>query len=117
MCLQLRPNQNEVTMSPSHLPSHPTTDRAPIRGPTVTNGERVPPHAFATEPLEVGGTLRAAWGFTSAPRSLKMARYGHARLLIALLATEFALGGEAFNPRPARHRLKRAERTVFPTLP
>ena len=67
---------------------------AVIRGATVTTEDGGRLNAFATEPrMEVVST-ESGWGFHERAEKLngRMAMLG----FIALLATEFALGGESF---------------------
>ncbi len=74
----------------------PTTaaQRATIRGATVTTEEGGRLNAFATEPQMEVVSAEQGWGFHERAEKLngRMAMLG----FIALLATEFALGGEAF---------------------
>jgi hypothetical protein len=69
-------------------------DRATIRGATVTTEEGGRLNAFATEPRMEVVSPESGWGFHDRAEMLngRMATLG----FIALLATEFALGGEAF---------------------
>ncbi|TWB96638.1 hypothetical protein FB106_101309 [Synechococcus sp. Ace-Pa] len=84
---------NEVTMT-QVTSIAPTTDRAPIRGATVTMEDGGRLNAFATEPRMEVVAPEGGWGFHERAEKLngRMAMLG----FIALLATEFALGGEAF---------------------
>ena len=72
--------------SPSNAPS--------IRGATVTTEDGGRLNAFATEPRMEVVEAENGWGFHDRAEKLngRMAMLG----FIALLATEFALGGEAF---------------------
>ena len=75
-----------MSQAPSNSPA--------IRGATVTTEDGGRLNAFATEPrMEVVDT-ESGWGFHERAEVLngRMAMLG----FIALLATEFALGGEAF---------------------
>ena len=67
---------------------------AAIRGATVTTEDGGRLNAFATEPRMEVVSSEAGWGFHERAEKLngRMAMLG----FIALLATEFALGGEAF---------------------
>jgi hypothetical protein len=78
----------EVSMSQSTLPS------TPIRGAQVTTEDGGRLNAFATEPRMEVVSADNGWGFHERAEKLngRMAMLG----FIALLATEFALGGEAF---------------------
>jgi hypothetical protein len=73
-----------------------TTPQAPavIRGATVTTEDGGRLNAFATEPRMEVVSAESGWGFHERAEKLngRMAMLG----FIALLATEFALGGEAF---------------------
>jgi hypothetical protein len=74
--------------------STPSIEAATIRGATVTTEDGGRLNAFATEPrMEVVST-ESGWGFHERAEKLngRMAMLG----FIALLATEFALGGEPF---------------------
>lgn len=73
----------------------PTTpsalERSSIRGTTVTTEEGGRLNAFATEPrMEVVST-ESGWGFHERAEKLN-GRFG----FVALLITEYLLGGEAF---------------------
>jgi hypothetical protein len=72
----------------------PATERATIRGATVTTEDGGRLNAFATEPRMEVVSAERGWGFHERAEKLngRMAMLG----FIALLATEFALGGEAF---------------------
>ncbi len=81
-------------MGQSATLSATATEKATIRGATVTTEDGGRLNAFATEPrMEVVSPERG-WGFHDRAEKLngRMAMLG----FIALLATEFALGGEAF---------------------
>jgi hypothetical protein len=69
-------------------------DRSSIRGATVTTEDGGRLNAFATEPRMEVVSAESGWGFHERAEKLngRMAMLG----FIALLATEFALGGEAF---------------------
>jgi hypothetical protein len=69
-------------------------ERAVIRGATVTTEDGGRLNAFATEPRMEVVSAESGWGFHERAEKLngRMAMLG----FIALLATEFALGGEAF---------------------
>jgi hypothetical protein len=72
-----------------------TPSNAPaIRGATVTTEDGGRLNAFATEPRMEVVEAENGWGFHDRAEKLngRMAMLG----FIALLATEFALGGEAF---------------------
>ena len=65
-----------------------------IRGATVTTEDGGRLNAFASEPRMQGVEAEQGWGFHERAEKLngRMAMLG----FIALLATEIALGGEAF---------------------
>jgi hypothetical protein len=67
---------------------------AVIRGATVTTEDGGRLNAFATEPRMEVVSVESGWGFHERAEMLngRMAMLG----FIALLATEFALGGESF---------------------
>jgi len=67
---------------------------AAIRGATVTTEDGGRLNAFATEPRMEVVSAESGWGFHERAEKLngRMAMLG----FIALLATELALGGEAF---------------------
>jgi hypothetical protein len=67
---------------------------AVIRGATVTTEDGGRLNAFASEPRMEVVDVESGWGFHERAEKLngRMAMLG----FIALLATEFALGGEAF---------------------
>jgi hypothetical protein len=69
-------------------------DRAVIRGATVTTEDGGRLNAFATEPTMELVSAESGWGFHERAEKLngRMAMLG----FIALLATELAMGGEAF---------------------
>ena len=67
---------------------------ATIRGATVTTEDGGRLNAFATEPRMEVVDVESSWGFHERAEKLngRMAMLG----FIALLATEYALGGESF---------------------
>jgi hypothetical protein len=67
---------------------------ATIRGATVTTEDGGRLNAFAAEPRMEVVSAESGWGFHERAEKLngRMAMLG----FVALLATEFALGGEAF---------------------
>ena len=71
-----------------------STNAATIRGATVTTEDGGRLNAFATEPRMEVVDVESGWGFHDRAEKLngRMAMLG----FIALLATEIALGGEAF---------------------
>ena len=71
-----------------------TSAPAVIRGATVTTEDGGRLNAFATEPRMEVVSVESGWGFHERAEMLngRMAMLG----FIALLATEFALGGESF---------------------
>ena len=83
-----RPMAQSSTAAPNAL------ERASIRGATVTTEDGGRLNAFATEPRMEVVSPESGWGFHERAEKLngRMAMLG----VIALLATEFALGGEAF---------------------
>ena len=90
----LRYNSDIATPEVSLTQSTPSIEAATIRGATVTTEDGGRLNAFATEPrMEVVST-ESGWGFHERAEKLngRMAMLG----FIALLATEFALGGESF---------------------
>ena len=72
----------------------PSTDAPVIRGATVTTEDGGRLNAFASEPRMQVVEAGQGWGFHERAEKLngRMAMLG----FIALLATEIALGGEAF---------------------
>ena len=72
----------------------PSNDSPVIRGATVTTEDGGRRNAFASEPRMEVVEATNGWGFHERAEKLngRMAMLG----FIALLATEFALGGEAF---------------------
>ena len=90
----LRYNSDIATSEVPLTQSTPSIEAATIRGATVTTEDGGRLNAFATEPrMEVVST-ESGWGFHERAEKLngRMAMLG----FIALLATEFALGGESF---------------------
>jgi hypothetical protein len=84
-----------MAQSPATLPATPNAiERATIRGATVTTEEGGRLNAFATEPRMEVVSPENGWGFHQRAETLngRMAMLG----FIALLATEVAMGGEAF---------------------
>jgi hypothetical protein len=81
-------------MAQSTLPARTALDRSSIRGATVTTEDGGRLNAFATEPRMEVVSAESSWGFHERAEKLngRMAMLG----FIALIATEFALGGEAF---------------------
>jgi hypothetical protein len=77
--------------SPTAAPN--ALERASIHGDPLTTEDGGRPNAFATEPRMEVVSLESGWGFHDRAEMLngRMAMLG----FIALLATEFALGGEA----------------------
>ena len=71
-----------------------SSSSAPIRGAVVTTADGGRLNAFATEPCMQVVEPENGWGFHERAEKLngRMAMLG----FIALLATEFAMGGEAF---------------------
>lgn len=89
-CVTLLASTRQASMTQST----PSIEAATIRGATVTTEDGGRLNAFATEPrMEVVST-ESGWGFHERAEKLngRMAMLG----FIALLATEFALGGESF---------------------
>ena len=84
----LRPMAQSTTAAPNAL------ERASIRGATVTTEDGGRLNAFANELRMEVVSPENGWGFHERAEKLngRMAMLG----FIALLATEFALGGEAF---------------------
>ncbi len=71
-----------------------TQSAAPIRGAQVTTEDGGRLNAFAPEPRMEVVSVEIGWGFHARAEKLngRLAMLG----FVALLATEFALGGEAF---------------------
>jgi hypothetical protein len=86
---------NIALQSGDHLKEKVMTQSPPvIRGASVTTEDGGRLNAFATEPRMEVVSAENGWGFHDRAEKLngRMAMLG----FIALLATEFALGGEAF---------------------
>ena len=79
--------------SPPMVQANPSSP-AVIRGATVTEEDGGRLNAFATEPRMQVVDVESGWGFHERAEKLngRMAMLG----FIALIATELALGGEAF---------------------
>ena len=88
----ISPTSPFVAQSPIAAPN--ALEGASIRGVTVTTEDGGRLNAFATEPRMELVSPESGWGFHERAEKLngRMAMLG----FIALLATEFALGGEAF---------------------
>ncbi len=86
-------NEDPMAQATTTAPVN-ATERATIRGATVTTEDGGRLNAFATEPRMEVVSAESGWGFHERAEKLngRMAMLG----FIALLATEFALGGEAF---------------------
>ena len=85
--------QANASLSESALAASPLGGPV-IRGATVTTEDGGRLNAFATEPRMEVVDVESGWGFHERAEKLngRMAMLG----FIALLATEMALGGEAF---------------------
>ena len=88
LILAERPMAQATATAPTAL------DRSSIRGATVTTEDGGRLNAFAMEPRMEVVSAERGWGFHERAEKLngRMAMLG----FIALLATEFAMGGEAF---------------------
>ncbi len=90
--------QRNIALQFVHNVTHPAMAQAtapsPIRGATVTTEDGGRLNAFATEPRMEVVDVESGWGFHERAEKLngRMAMLG----FVALLATEFALGGQAF---------------------
>lgn len=86
--------QHRVTVIEVSGPAVASSSPAVIRGATVTTEDGGRLNAFASEPRMQVVSPDNGWGFHERAEKLngRMAMLG----FIALLATEFALGGEAF---------------------
>ena len=89
-----RPVTQATATSPTTATAPSALDRSSIRGATVTTEDGGRLNAFAMEPRMEVVSAESGWGFHERAEQLngRMAMLG----FIALLATEFAMGGEAF---------------------
>ena len=88
------PDSETRPMAKSPAADPNALERTSIRGATVTTEDGGRLNAFATEPRMEVVSPKSGWGFHDRAEKLngRMAMLG----FIALLATEFAMGGEAF---------------------
>ena len=90
--------QRNIALQFVHNFTHPAMAQAtapsPISGAAVTTEDGGRLNAFATEPRMEVVDVESGWGFHERAEKLngRMAMLG----FVALLATEFALGGQAF---------------------